>query len=58
MVCGKTKLGRIGFGVLGYGVFIPIEIYYLITGPFDWLKLGVLALSDLLIVFVVYCNMK
>ncbi|MGO1250226.1 DUF2127 domain-containing protein [Psychrobacter sp.] len=53
----QDKTWAYWFGVLGYGVFIPIEIYYLITSPFDWLKLGVLALN-LLIVFVVYRNMK
>lgn len=45
------------FGVLGYGVFIPIEIYYLIVSPFDWFKLGILV-SNLLIIIVVYRNMK
>ena len=45
------------FGVLGYVIFIPIEVYYLIVSPFDWFKLGILILN-LLIVFVVYRNMK
>ena len=45
------------FGVLGYVIFIPIEVYYLIVSPFDWFKLGILVLN-LLIVFVVYRNMK
>ena len=45
------------FGVLGYGIFIPIEIYYLIARPFDWFKLGILILN-IFIVIVVYRNMK
>lgn len=45
------------FGVFGYGIFIPIEIYYLIASPFDWFKLGIL-ISNILIVIVVYRNMK
>lgn len=45
------------FGVLGYGIFIPIELYYLIVSPFDWFKLGILVLN-ILIVIVVYRNMK
>ncbi|WP_284143852.1 DUF2127 domain-containing protein [Psychrobacter sp. WY6] len=58
MAYGKIKHGRIGLvGVLGYGVFIPIELYYLIVSPFDWFKLGILV-SNLLIVVVVYRNMK
>lgn len=45
------------FGVLGYGIFIPIELYYLIVSPFDWFKLGIL-IMNILIVIVVYRNMK
>ena len=45
------------FGVLGYGIFIPIEIYYLIARPFDWFKLSILILN-IFIVIVVYRNMK
>lgn len=45
------------FGVLGYGIFIPIELYYLIVSPFDWFKLAILVLN-VLIVIVVYRNMK
>lgn len=45
------------FGVLGYVVFIPLEVYYLIASPFDWFKLSILVLN-ILIVVVVYRNMK
>ena len=53
----QDKTWAYWFGVLGYGVFIPIEIYYLIVSPFDWFKLGILV-SNLLIIIVVYRNMK
>lgn len=53
----RDKTWAYWFGVLGYGVFIPIEVYYLITSPFDWFKLGILV-SNLLIIIVVYRNMK
>ncbi|MGI9340374.1 MAG: DUF2127 domain-containing protein, partial [Psychrobacter sp.] len=45
------------FSVLGYGIFIPVEVYYLITSPFDWFKLFILVLN-IIIVIVVYRNMK
>ncbi|WP_227691571.1 DUF2127 domain-containing protein [Psychrobacter aestuarii] len=45
------------FCVIGYGIFIPIELYYLIAHPFDWFKVGVLLLN-VTIVIVVYRNMK
>jgi len=45
------------FGVLGYGIFIPIELYYLFASPFDWFKLAILLLN-IIIVIVVYRNMK
>jgi len=45
------------FSVLGYGVFIPVELYYLVTSPFDWFKLSILILN-VIIVIVVYRNMK
>lgn len=45
------------FGVIGYGIFIPIELYYLLSSPFDWFKLGILILN-VTIVIVVYRNMK
>lgn len=45
------------FSVIGYGIFIPIELYYLIVSPFDWFKLGIFMLN-VVIVIVVYRNMK
>jgi len=45
------------FGVLGYCIFIPIEVYYLIISPFDWFKLGIL-IFNLIIIMVVYRSMK
>ena len=53
----QDKTWAYWFGVLGYGIFIPIELYYLIARPFDWLKLIIL-ISNILIVIVVYRNMK
>lgn len=53
----QDKTWAYWFGVLGYGVFIPVEFYYLIVSPFDWFKLGILVLN-ILIVVVVYRNMK
>ena len=53
----QDKTWAYWFGVLGYGIFIPIEIYYLVARPFDWFKLGILILN-IFIVIVVYRNMK
>jgi len=53
----QDKTWAYWFGVLGYGIFIPIELYYLIVRPFDWFKLIILV-SNILIVIVVYRNMK
>ncbi|WP_227672248.1 MULTISPECIES: DUF2127 domain-containing protein [Psychrobacter] len=53
----QDKTWAYWFGVLGYVIFIPIELYYLIVSPFDWFKLGVLTLN-IIIVIVVYRNMK
>lgn len=53
----QDKTWAYWFGVLGYGIFIPIEVYYLITSPFDWFNLGILV-SNILIIIVVYRNMK
>ncbi|MBE0443980.1 DUF2127 domain-containing protein [Psychrobacter sp. FME5] len=53
----QDKTWAYWFGVLGYGVFIPIELYYLFASPFDWFKLGILV-SNIFIVIVVYRNMK
>lgn len=53
----QDKTWAYWFSVIGYGIFIPIEIYYLIVSPFDWFKLGILVLN-IIIVIVVYRNMK
>jgi len=53
----QDKTWAYWFGVLGYGIFIPVELYYLIVRPFDWFKLIILV-SNILIVIVVYRNMK
>lgn len=45
------------FGVIGYGIFIPVELYYLVVSPFDWFKWGILLLN-IVIVIVVYRNMR
>ena len=51
------KVWAYWFCVIGYGVFIPIELYYLIAHSFDWFKVGVLLLN-ITVVTVVYRNMK
>lgn len=53
----QDKTWAYWFGVIGYGIFIPIELYYLTVSPFDWFKLGIL-ISNIIIVVVVYRNMK
>lgn len=53
----QDKTWAYWFSVIGYGIFIPIELYYLIVSPFDWFKLGILLLN-IIIVIVVYLNMK
>ncbi|WP_201533035.1 DUF2127 domain-containing protein [Psychrobacter ciconiae] len=53
----KDKTWAYWFSVLGYGIFIPVEIYYLIISPFDWFKLAILLLN-VVIVVVVYRHMK
>lgn len=53
----QDKTWAYWFSVIGYGIFIPIELYYLIVSPFDWFKLGILILN-MVIVVVVYRNMK
>lgn len=45
------------FSVLGYGIFIPLELYYLIVSPVDWFKISIFGLN-VIIVIVVYRNMK
>jgi len=53
----RDKTWAYWFGVLGYGIFIPIEVYYLIISPFDWFKLGIL-IFNIIIIMVVYRSMK
>lgn len=53
----QDKIWAYWFSVLGYGIFIPVEIYYVMTTSFDWFKLGILILN-IIIVIVVYRNMK
>lgn len=53
----QDKTWAYWFGVIGYGIFIPVELYYLVVSPFDWFKLGILVLN-IIIVIVVYRNMK
>lgn len=53
----QDKTWAYWFSVIGYGIFIPIELYYLATKPFDWFKLAIFALN-IVIVVVVYRNMK
>ncbi|WP_296405388.1 DUF2127 domain-containing protein [Psychrobacter sp.] len=53
----KDKTWAYWYSVLGYGIFIPVEIYYLIVRPFDWIKLGVLLLN-IVVVIVVYKQMR
>ncbi|WP_227674665.1 DUF2127 domain-containing protein [Psychrobacter jeotgali] len=53
----QDKTWAYWFSVIGYGIFIPIELYYLIVSPFDWFKLAIL-ISNIVIVVVVYRSMK
>ena len=53
----KDKTWAYWYSVIGYGVFIPIELYYLITQDFDWFKLAIFILN-VVIVIIVYHNMK
>lgn len=53
----QDKTWAYWFSVIGYGIFIPVELYYLINTPFDWFKLLILILN-IIIVIVVYRNMR
>lgn len=53
----QDKTWAYWFSVVGYSLFIPVEVYYLIVSPFDWFKLGILMLN-IIIVIVVYRSMK
>ena len=51
------KIWAYWFSVIGYGIFVPIELYYLVVEPFDWFKLAIFILNIIIIV-VVYRHMK
>lgn len=53
----RDKTWAYWYSVVGYGVFVPVEFYYLVTKSFDWVHVAVFALN-VLIVIVVYHNMK
>nr|WP_317200640.1 DUF2127 domain-containing protein [uncultured Psychrobacter sp.] len=53
----QDKTWAYWFSVIGYGIFIPVEIYYLVISPFDWFKLSILILN-VIIVIVVYRSMR
>ena len=53
----EDKTWAYWFSVVGYGIFIPVELYYLISSRFDWFKL-VIFILNIVIVIVVYRNMK
>ena len=53
----QDKTWAYWFSVIGYGIFIPVELYYIIVGPFDWFKVAIFALN-IIIVVIVYRNMK
>lgn len=43
--------------LVGYAIFLPIELYFLFTKSFDSLSLGVF-LINIIVVFVIYVSMK
>lgn len=53
----QDKIWAYWFSVIGYGLFIPIELYYLVSNPFDWFNLAIFVLN-IVIVIIVYRNMK
>ncbi|MFW2177109.1 MULTISPECIES: DUF2127 domain-containing protein [unclassified Moraxella] len=53
----RDKIWAYWLSVLGYGLFLPLELYYLIAKPFDWVHL-ILFVLNVIIVFIVYRNMK
>ena len=52
----RDKTWAYWYSVLGYGIFVPVELYYLLVKPFDWVHLGIFLLN-VFIVVVVYRNM-
>lgn len=53
----QDKTWAYWISIIGYGIFICLEIYYLATSSFDWFKL-VIFISNIIVVIVVYRNMK
>lgn len=53
----KDKTWAYWYSVIGYGIFIPLELYYLIVSPLDWFNVFIFILN-IVIVIVVYRNMK
>lgn len=53
----KDKTWAYWYSVLGYGVFIPIELYAIVTKLFNWLNV-LTFLLNVVIVVVVYRSMK
>lgn len=53
----KDKTWAYWYSVLGYGIFIPIELYSIVTKPFELLTV-LTFLLNVIIVIVVYLNMR
>ncbi len=53
----KDKTWAYWYSVLGYAIFVPVELYYLVVKPFDWVHLAVF-LFNLVVVVIVYRNMQ
>lgn len=53
----KDRTWAYWYSVLGYGIFIPVELYAILTRPFEWLTVFTFILN-VVIVIVVYFNMK
>ena len=52
----RDKIWAYWYSVLGYGVFLPLEVYELLSHRFNWLNFLIL-LINIVIVVVVYRNM-
>ena len=53
----RDKIWAYWYSVLGYGVFLPLEVYELFSHRFNWLNFLIL-LVNIVIVVVVYRNMR
>lgn len=53
----KDRTWAYWYSVLGYGIFIPVELYAIISGPFELFTL-LTFLLNVVVVVVVYLNMK